>query len=108
MKATTDNLLTTAAKMHNDRLVRAVSEFPKYRLLGDSDLLNTETGEIYSRVGNSGCNCPDYFNRVAKMRDAMIAEGVATALTCKHVGIRKILAGGEIRIGNLVFRAKTK
>lgn len=108
MKATTETLLAAAAKMHNDRMVRAIHEFPKYRTLTNGSLLNTETGEIYEVVGKSGCSCPDFTGRVQKMRDAMTAEGVACPCECKHAGIRRLLAGRTVTIGNSVFRAKVK
>jgi hypothetical protein len=107
MKATT--LLETAAKMHTSRMVRAINEFPKYRLLNTAgDLLNLETGDIYLKVGSSGCSCPDFTGRVQKMRDAMTAEGVACPCECKHAGMRRLLSGKTVTIGSSVFRAKKK
>ncbi len=108
MKATTTNLLEAAAKMHTDRMKRAVCDFPKYRLFPDGSLLNMETGDIYSKVGTSGCSCPDFTGRVQKMRDAMTAEGVATPCECKHRGIVRLLSGKTVTIGTSVFRAKKK
>jgi hypothetical protein len=109
MKATTTDLLESANKMHQSRMVRAVNEFNRYRLLNTSgDLLNRETGEIYTKVGTSGCSCPDFTGRVQKMRDALTDAGVATGCTCKHNGIRKLLSGQSVKVGNSVFTAKKK
>lgn len=109
MKAVaTENLLAAAAKMHTDRMVRAIHEFPKYALLTNGDLLNKTNGKIYEREGNSGCSCPDFKATVQRMRDAMTAEGVAAPAVCKHWGVRRLLAGGSVKVGNLVFRAKKK
>lgn len=104
----TDALLTTATQVHHDRLLRAVAEFPKYRLLSNGDLLNTQTGDIYSTVGKSGCTCADFTGRVAKLRERMTTEGVATPCCCKHHAIRRLLAGEAVKVGNSVFRAKKK
>lgn len=114
MKATTETLIQTAAKMHQDRLIRAINEFPMYRTLTNGSLLNTKTGDVYTVVGTSGCSCPDfagkdgYTGTVTKMRNKMTAEGVATPCCCKHWAIRRLLSGGSVKVGSSIFRAKTK
>lgn len=104
----TDYLLAAVAAADHKRRVNAVNEFMGYRLFLNGELLNLKTGDVYSQTGSSGCNCPDFTTRIAKLRSRMTAAGVAAPCCCKHYSIRRLLSGHTVTVGASTFRARKK
>lgn len=103
-----DALLTAAANVDHARRIKAINEFPNYRIIGDGRLLNLKTGDIYQFEAKSRCSCPDYTGRIAPLRDRMRAAGAATSCCCKHWYVGRLLSGHSVQVGNSTFRAKKK
>jgi hypothetical protein len=112
---TAGELIEKAARFDTDRRVRAMTELLNYRMLPGA-VVNRESGEIYhpTRYGQRANgsevfaerDCPDFTDRITKIRAAMTAASCGTACCCKHHYLRLLPSGQAVRVGNSVFTAK--